>query len=187
MMGPARRRQEVHVHKVMTVIVFLILAALPAGTAQAGKLAFTEGAIHIGVVVKDLDAALAFYTDVIGMTKTGGFEVNAEMGKATGLTGGLPFSVTVLKLRDEPDAAQFKVMSLEKDAKTPKSTHIQDALGMQYVTLMVADMTPFVERIKARGVPFLGETPVPLGDSGNHFVLVQDPDGTFIELIGPMK
>jgi catechol 2,3-dioxygenase-like lactoylglutathione lyase family enzyme len=171
----------------MTVIVFLTLLALPASPARAGELAFAEEAIHIGVVVKDLDVAVAFYTDVIGMKKTGGFEVNAEMGKSTGLTGGLPFSVTVLKLRDEPDAAQFKVMSFEKDAKTPKSTHIQDALGMQYVTLMVADLTPFVERIKSRGVSLLGETPIPLGDSGNHFVLVQDPDGTFIELIGPMK
>lgn len=52
---------------------------------------------------------------------------------------------------------------------------------------MVSDLTPFVERIKARGVTLLGKAPVPLGDSGNHFVLVQDPDGIFIELIGPMK
>jgi catechol 2,3-dioxygenase-like lactoylglutathione lyase family enzyme len=175
------------VHKVMTFIVLLTLATLPAAAVRAGEPAFAEGTIHIGVVVKDLDASLAFYTDVIGMTKTGGFEVNAEMGRATGLTGGLPFSVTVLKLRDEPTAAQFKVMSFEKDAKTPKSTHIQDALGMRYITLMVHDLKPVVERIKARGVPLLGETPISLGDSGNHFALVQDPDGTFIELIGPMR
>ncbi len=172
--------------KMMTV-VFLTLVALPAGTARAGEPAFTEGAIHIGVVVKDLDAAVTFYTEVIGMKKTGGFEVDGPFGKASGLTAGLPFSVTVLKLKDEPDAAQFKLMSFEKDAKTPKSAHIEDALGMQYVTLMVADLTPFVARIKTAGVPFLGQTPVPLGDSGNHFVLVRDPDGTFIELIGPMK
>ena len=114
-------------------------------------------------------------------------EVDAAFGKTSGLTRGLPLSVTVLKLKDAPDAAQFKLMSFEKDAKTPKSAHIEDALGMQYVTLMVADLTPFVARIEAAGVPFLGEPPVPLGDSGNHFVLVQDPDGTFIELIGPMK
>ena len=169
-----------------TMIATALLALL-AGTATAGESAFTEGAIHIGVVVKDLDAAVAFYTDVIGMKKTGGFEVDAGFGKASGLTGGLAFSVTVLKLKDSPDATQFKLMSFETDAKTPKSTHIEDALGMQYVTLMVADLTPFVARIKAAGVPFLGETPVPLGDAGQHFVLVQDPDGTFIELIGPMK
>lgn len=66
-MRPARRQQEVRVHKLTTVIVLLILGALPAGTAGAGEPTFTEGAIHIGAVM-DLDASLAFYTDVIGST-----------------------------------------------------------------------------------------------------------------------
>jgi len=162
------------------------LLALLAGAASAGE-TFAEGAIHIGVVTKDLDASVAFYTDVIGMKKTGGFEVDAAFGKTSGLTRGLPLRVTVLKLKDSPEASQFKLMSFEKDAQTPKSAHIEDALGMQYITLMVVDLTPVVARLERAGVPFLGETPVPLGDSGNHFVLVQDPDGTFIELIGPMK
>ena len=169
------------------MMIVAALLALLAGTATAGEPAFTESAIHIGVVTKDLDTSVAFYTDGIGMTKTGGFEVDAAFGKASGLTRGLPLSVTVLKLEDAPDAAQFKLMSFEKDAETPKSANIEDALGMQYITLMVSDLTPVVARIEAAKVPFLGETPVPLGDSGNHFVLVQDPDGTFIELIGPMK
>ena len=169
------------------ILIVVALLALAAGPAAAGESPFTEGAIHIGVVTKDLEKSVAFYTDVIGMAKTGGFEVDAAFGKASGLTRGLPLSVTVLKLKDSPEAAQFKLMSFEKDAETPKSAHIEDALGMQYITLMVGDLTPFVARIKAAEIPFLGETPVPLGDSGNHFVLVQDPDGTFIELIGPMK
>ena len=171
----------------MRQLMMLTALLLLPTVSTAAEPAFTLGAIHIGVVTKDLDASVAFYTDVIGMKKTGGFEVDGDFGKVSGLTRGLPLSVTVLKLMDSPEAAQFKLMSFEKDANTPKSAHIEDALGMQYVTLMVADLTPFVARIKAAGVPFLGETPVPLGDSGNHFVLVQDPDGTFIELIGPMK
>jgi len=169
----------------MTIVAALL--ALLAGSATAGESPFTGGVIHVGVVTKDLDTSVAFYTDVIGMKRTGGFEVDAAFGKASGLTNGLAFSVVVLRLMDAPDATQFKLMSFEKDATTPKSGHIEDALGIQYVTLMVTDLTPFVTRIKAAGVPFLGETPIPLGDSGNHFVLVQDPDGTFIELIGPMK
>ena len=31
-----------------------------------------------------------------------------------------------------------------------------------------------------------GETPIPLGPD-SHFVLIKDPDGTFVELIGPLK
>jgi len=169
-----------------TTLTVLAMLLLP-GLLSADEPAFTEGAIHVGVVVKDLEASTAFYTQVIGMQKTGQFDVDSGFGEASGLTGGLAFHVDVFKLQDQPEAAQFKLMSFEKDARSPKSTHIQDALGMQYITLNVTDLTPFVARIKAAGVPFLGKTPVPLFDTGRHFVLVQDPDGTFIELIGPMK
>jgi catechol 2,3-dioxygenase-like lactoylglutathione lyase family enzyme len=171
-------------HRMMMAVALL---ALLAGTTTAGESPFTEGTIHVGVVVTDLDKSTAFYTDVLGMTKTGQFDVSADFGKASGLTGGLAFHVDVFGLRNEPGAAQFKLMSFEKDARTPRSAHIQDSLGMQYVTLNVTDLTPFVARIKAAGVPLLGDTPVPLFDTGKDFVLVQDPDGTFIELIGPMK
>jgi hypothetical protein len=57
---------------------------------------------------------------------------------------------------------------------------------MQYITINVNSLAPFLERIKKHKVKLLGETPIPLGES-DHFVLVQDPDGTIIELIGPLK
>jgi catechol 2,3-dioxygenase-like lactoylglutathione lyase family enzyme len=165
----------------------LVLLALLGGTTRAADPAFTGGAIHIGVVASDLEKSVAFYTDVIGMKKTGAFDVDGALGRSSGLTAGLPLHVEVLGLQEDPGATQFKLMSFEKDAVPSRSQHIEDALGMQYITLNVVDLTPFVERLEAAGVPFLGETPIPLGDSGNHFVLVKDPDGTFIELIGPMK
>ena len=46
-------------------------------------------------------------------------------------------------------------------------------------------LKPVIERLKEKNVPFLGTTPTPLNEN-LHFVLVQDPDGIFIELIGPM-
>jgi hypothetical protein len=41
-----------------------------------------------------------------------------------------------------------------------------------------------LERLKKAGVKTLGETPL---DMGNHtrLIAVKDPDGNFIELIGP--
>ena len=166
----------------------LALVALPLFGAEsvASPPPFAGGAIHVGVVVRDLAKSTAFYRDVLGMTKTGAFDVDATFAKASGLTGGVPFHVDVFRLLDQPDAAQFKLMSFGKDTRTASSTHIQDAPGMRYFTLDVTDLTPFVARLKAAAIPFLGETPIPL-DGANHFVLIQDPDGTFIELIGPMK
>jgi hypothetical protein len=45
-------------------------------------------------------------------------------------------------------------------------------------------MKPLLERIKKHDVKMLGKTPAMLNET-RQFVLVQDPDGTFIELIGP--
>ena len=147
---------------------------------------FSQDFISIGVVVEDIEESLTFYTEVIGMKETGGFTVNAEMGGKTGLTGGIPFDVKVLKLVDSPNATEWKLLSFKKGATHPRQKHIQDDTGMQYITIFVNDLHPFVERLKNNNITLLGETPTSLGD-GRHFILVQDPDGVFIELIGPME
>ena len=74
-------------------------------------------------------------------------------------------------------------MSFNKKSNHPKPNYIQDDTGVQYVTIMVKSVTPFLNRIKAHKIPILSTTPTVLGD-GRHFVLIQDPDGTFVELIG---
>ena len=59
---------------------------------------------------------------------------------------------------------------------------------MRFITINVTNLEPFLKRINEHEVKLLGETPVPLGSSGNmHFILVSDPDGILIELIGPME
>jgi hypothetical protein len=75
-------------------------------------------------------------------------------------------------------------MSFDKKAKHPYPKFIHDDTGVQYVTIFVKSMKPFVERINKHHVKFLGKTPTKL-DEERQFVLIQDPDGTFIELIGP--
>ncbi len=165
----------------------LLISTLPLFTiALHAQGEFSENVIHLGVVVEDLDAALAFYTNVIGMTETGGFKVDEDFAVRSGLTDGPPLDVKVLRLEDSPQATQWKLMSFGKEAAHRTPAHIEDDTGVQYITIMVNDLTPFIERIRKHNVPLLGETPVPLGED-RHFVLVQDPDGTFVELIGPMK
>ena len=119
------------------------------------------------------------------MKETGGFSVNSEMGLKTGLTNGIAFDVKVLKLIDSPKATEWKLLSFKKEATHPEQKYIQDDTGMQYITIFVNDLQPFEERLRENNIPLLGETPTQLGD-GRYFILVQDPDGVFIELIGPM-
>ena len=147
---------------------------------------FPMGSIQIGVITSDLQKSIDFYTKVIGMTKTGAFSVNEAFGAKSGLTGGLPIDVTVLKLKNDPEAAEWKLLSFGQEATHPPQKYIQDDVGMQYITIFVKSMKPLLERIERHDVEHLEEMPTFLED-GRQFVLVQDPDGNFIELIGPAE
>ena len=169
-----------------TKLLFLFALTILINCKTMAQSEFSSGLIGVGLVVNDIEKSLDFYLNVIGMTKVGEFDVDEEFGKTSGLTGGVPFHVDVLKLQDSPDANQWKLMSFKKDAAHPMPTFIQDDTGMQYITIMVTSLQPFLNRIKEHNVKLLGDTPVPLGED-QHFVLVQDPDGTIIELIGPLS
>jgi len=167
----------------MKARIFIFTWAVGLFCYNSSAQEFSSPTIQIGVVVEDLEASVKFYTEVIGMQETGAFNVPNEMAKRLGLSE-MALDVKVLKLEDSPNANEWKLMSFNKKAGHKKPKYIDDDTGMQYTTIFVTSMAPFLERIKANKVTLLGETPTELPD-GQTFVLIQDPDGTFIELIGP--
>ena len=167
-------------------LAILALSALVATPLFAAPEEFSSPTIGIGVVVSDMDKALDFYTNVIGMIQTGSFDIKEDFSKKSGLAGGRPTHVKVLRLGQGEDATQWKLMTFGDKTKAQKDEFVSSRAGMRYITIMVKDLNPLVKRIKERQIKMLGETPVALGRD-SHFVLIQDPDGTFIELIGPMK
>ena len=169
--------------KLFTLFIPSIICISNAPVTAQGE--FSSGTISVGVVVTDLEKSIDFYTNVMGMVNTGGFEVQEDFARRSGLSNGVPFEVTVMKLIDAEEATQWKLLSFGNKAGHKTQKYIQDDTGMQYVTVFVKSLAPFLERIKKHHVELLGETPTALtGD--DHFVFIQDPDGTFIELIGPM-
>lgn len=170
--------------KLSIYLIIAITAMISSKTMAQNE--FSSGLIGIGVVTQDIEKSLDFYLNVIGMTKVGEFDVDETFSKVSGLADGVAFHVDILKLQDSPDANLWKVMSFNKEGSHPKSIYIQDDTGIQYVTINVTTLEPFLKRIKNHNVKLLGDTPVPLGEK-DHFVLIQDPDGTIIELIGPLK
>ena len=90
----------------------------------------------------------------------------------------------VLKLEDSANATEWQLMSLGTKANHPKQKYMHDDTGMQYITILVNHITPILERVKKHNVKILSGEPSSLSE-GKFFILVQDPDGTFIELIGP--
>jgi catechol 2,3-dioxygenase-like lactoylglutathione lyase family enzyme len=171
-------------HCLIRLSSFLVVLLLSVSAYAQSN--FTSKLIGLGVVVSDLDKSLDFYTNVIGMVKTGSFTINAEFSKRSGLANGDSAKVTILKLENSPEANEWKLMSFGKKATHPKQNFIQDDVGVQYITINVKALKPIIERLKAKNIPLLGSSPTQL-NRNSQFVLVQDPDGTFIELIGPME
>ncbi|GAB4022150.1 VOC family protein [Spirosoma koreense] len=165
---------------------FWLIATVLMSYAASAQSNFSSKVIGIGVVVADLERSLDFYVNGIGMVKTGSFTINEDFGKRSGLTNGVAVGVTILKLENSPEATDWKLMSFGKKASHPKPKYIQDDTGMQYITLNVKALRPIIDRLTRMKVPFLGSTPTPLNEK-SHFVFVQDPDGNFIELIGPLE
>ena len=164
----------------------LLIFAISMAFTSYSQSNFSSKLIGVGVVVSDLERSLDFYVNGIGMVKTGGFSLDEDFAKRSGLSDGVPVAIIVLKLEDSEEANEWKLMSFGKEASHPQQKFIQDDTGMQYITLNVKALKPVMERLEKMNVPFLGSTPTAL--NGNlQFLLVQDPDGTFVELIGPME
>jgi catechol 2,3-dioxygenase-like lactoylglutathione lyase family enzyme len=167
----------------LTVFLTCVIISVSAQN-QALNSEFSNPTIFVGSVVTDLAKSVDFYTKIIGMTKTGEFSVDGVKAKELGLTDGRPVDVTVLKLEDSPQANEWKLMSFGTKPGHKKPKYIHDDTGMQYITILVNHLNPIIERIEKNKIQILSGKPSQLSDN-RFFILVQDPDGTFVELIGP--
>jgi catechol 2,3-dioxygenase-like lactoylglutathione lyase family enzyme len=147
---------------------------------------FTKGTIDIGIVVRDAARTTEFLTNAVGFTEVKGFSVTPDLGKRVGLIDGHAVNVRMFTLTEGDQATRIKVLEFPK-AETNRADQqfIHSTFGIRYLTLYVEDMKRAVERLKAAKVPLLGETPLDLG-SGTYIAVFKDPDGNFMELIGPM-
>ena len=168
-------------------LLLVFVAFTLVSTAQKAPIPneFSNPTIFVGSVVTDLTKSVDFYTKIIGMTKTGAFSVDGVKAKELGLTDGRPIDVTVLKLEDSPQANEWKLMSFGTKPGHKKPKYIHDDTGMQYITILVNHLEPIMKRIEKNNIQILSGKPSQLSED-RFFILVQDPDGTFVELIGPM-
>jgi lactoylglutathione lyase len=173
-----------------TACMLAVLSHLPfCPAAEPGT--FTRTTIDLGMVVRDLDKSVAFYTDVIGFTDLPGFDVPATLATDAGLTDGKPLSIRVLVLGAGPEATKLKLMSVAGTTpRTGDTDFIHSHTGFRYLTIMVADTEAALDRLAKHGVKPLAKSPTPLPESlgpGIFLTCVRDPDGNIVELLGPRK
>lgn len=175
--------QKLHAFVLALLFVPLIHAQDPAAAGGV----FSSPTVDIGMVAGDLEKSAKFYTEVLGLTETKGFAVTPEKATALGLTDNLGAEIRVFVLGEGPGATRLKLMSFPASpGAKPDQKFIHSTLGLSYLTLRVTDMDAALKRLADAKIELLGETPASLG--GDLFLTtVRDPDGNFIELIGPMK
>lgn len=165
-----------------TILTLGVVPRLHAAEAE-----FSKPVIDVGIVVSDLAKSAAFFTNAIGFTEVPGFKVSGERAGEIGLTDNQPADIRVFVLGEGNMATHVKLMSFPNaPAKKPDQKFIHSTLGLSYLTFHVADMDAALKRLKHEKVTFRGKTPLDLG-GGTWIAVVQDPDGNFIELVGPKK
>src|SRR3954451_8990254 len=128
---------------------------------------------HVGVAVADLDAAIAFYRDTLGM-RLAHEEVNEEQGvrEAMMAVGGSGSCVQLLApLSPESTIAKFL------DRNGP---------GLQQVAYRVSDVEAVSATLRERGLRLLYDAPR-RGTAGSrvNFVHPKDAGGVLVELVEP--
>lgn len=166
----------------MTALVGLGVATLRSASSLAPV-------IDIGLVVQDVERSAEFYGRVVGMKEINRFDLAVDDATRFGLARGQSAAVRVFILGESPaGATRLKMLSFPRTGPAARSDDIAAARGIRYLTINVVDFAALLARLKTANVVPCAPThaPEPLKD-GRVLVLVQDPDGNFIELIGVAK
>jgi methylmalonyl-CoA/ethylmalonyl-CoA epimerase len=123
---------------------------------------------HIGIAVKDLRAALAFYRDALGLEIEGGEEVPSQHVRAHFV----PVGESRLELLEAtaPESPIAKYV----DKRGP---------GLHHITLRVDDIAAALAELRTRGLRLIDEQPRPgAGGSLIAFVHPASTGGVLVEL-----
>jgi len=132
----------------------------------------TKDSIDLGIVVRDAQAALAFYRDVLGLEPAGEMPMP---GGGVGGSGG-----TMYRLRC--GTSTIKLVHLDTPPATPAPPGgIPGALGYRYWTISVSNLEELTQECADAGHRVV--VPVREIRPGTSISIVEDPDGNWVELL----
>jgi catechol 2,3-dioxygenase-like lactoylglutathione lyase family enzyme len=108
---------------------------------------------HVALSVKDMEKVIAFYTDVVGMEKVFDREFDVAMGKLIGVEG---TRVRIVHMALGETKIELFDYHYPK-GREPRPDPSQADYGLIHIGFQVEDFWPLYERLRARGVQFLGE------------------------------
>lgn len=135
--------------------------------------------IFLALAVQDIDAAIAFYRDVLGMEEVKSVVVSDDKAERSGASA-LGFQFRIFSL----GPLALKLVELKKDAE-PVAGALDDFYGVRYIAFVVEDLDETYRSLQAKGVQFLSDI-LPAEPEANiqRLVFFRDPDGNILELYG---
>jgi catechol 2,3-dioxygenase-like lactoylglutathione lyase family enzyme len=141
------------------------------------------GVFHTGITVSDLEHAISFYRDILGLELIIGptevFEGD-DLSAALGVRGAR-VKLAIMKIGDSSlELHQYLSPKSEVDRAMPPNT-----LGFMHVAFRVENIEQKVRELEAKGIRFLSQVNVvyegPL--AGWKWIYLKDPDGITLELV----
>ena len=135
---------------------------------RSARAASTAVLDHIGIAVRDLDTALAFYRDALGLEIEGVEEVPSQHVRAQFVSVG----GATLELLEATSSQSAIARSIERRGP-----------GLHHLTLRVDNLAAVLARLKARGVRLIDEEPrAGAGGSLVAFIHPSAAHGVLVEL-----
>lgn len=142
---------------------------------------------HFNIVVRDLDATIRFYCDILSFRQTNRARLEGDWIDAVAGIRGISADVVFLELPG--GGPRIEVLQyLTPAGQSLPANSIANTQGLRHLAFRISGMTAMIEKLKAAGVRFLGEpVEVPAGilkDSKVRKSLCYflDPDGVLLEL-----
>ena len=108
---------------------------------------------HAAISVKDMEKAIAFYRDVIGMEKVFDRTFDAPMAKLIGVEG-TEVRIVHMKMGDAVvELFDYK----HPKGREPIPDHQQSDFGLIHIGFMVEDFQATLQHLRDHGVELLGE------------------------------
>jgi methylmalonyl-CoA/ethylmalonyl-CoA epimerase len=131
---------------------------------------------HVGIAVPDLDAAIAWYSEHLGMVSTHE-EVNEEQGVREAM-------LSVVGSHEGSTALQL-LAPLNENSTIAKFID-RSGPGLQQLAYRVTDIDAISAQLRERGVRLLYDAPRRgTADSRINFVHPKDAGGVLVELVEP--
>ena len=162
-------------------LVFLLFL-MQTLTAQRKEAELGVGAI--GLVVSDIKASEHFYEDILEFIPAGGFELDKQWAIDSGASNNRPFGVKMYKQVNGDSATVLKLAYFNPEvSKRTEQNGIAAYAGANYLTFYYNgdDFYRIAEKLKKEGYSPLGW----VKRERYQLFFVKDPNGVFIELIGP--